>query len=130
MVEWPEIKELKSKIIGMEMEMSLIEKDLKAFQRELNNHQSLLIQIEENISFLKKSKAIVSLLEFKKINQQKKLVEKRIIYYKNKILPLQSAMETKIKCHHIEMEKFKILYKSQFKNNVLEFDCGRRAKEA
>ena len=78
MKETKEVKQLRSKILGMEMEICMISKDLERFKNELTYNRKMFKTIAENINFLKTSKAAVSLNEFRKIKQQKKLVETRI----------------------------------------------------
>jgi hypothetical protein len=86
------------------------------------------LNILDNISFLKKSKSAVSLSEFKKIKQQKSLIEKRVLHYQNKIVPLEKTLKNKEDYHKKSMELFEALYKQQFKNNILEFPGVRKQK--
>jgi hypothetical protein len=124
--EWKEVKELRGKILALEMELSLISKDLERFKMELKFNKNVLINILENINFLKTSKSAVSLNEFKKIKQQKSLVEKRILHYQNKITPLEKTLKNKENHHKHSMDLFEHLYKQQFKNNILEFPGVRK----
>jgi hypothetical protein len=124
--EWKEVKELRGKILALEMELSLIAKDLERFKMELNFNKNVLVNILENINFLKTSKSAVSLNEFKKIKQQKSLVEKRILHYQNKIIPLEKVLRDKENNHKHNMDLFEHLYKQQFKNNILEFPGVRK----
>lgn len=128
MKESKEIKELKGKIIGMEMELSLLSKDLERFKKELIYYQKMLEKINENIKFLKTSKATVSLSEYRKIKQQQKLTEMRIKYYTKKVLPIEQSLSKKEMYHKEEMERFHKMYKLQFTNNILEFPSDRRKK--
>jgi hypothetical protein len=128
MKETKEVKELRSKILGMEMEMNILSKDLERFSNERDCNKKLLEKIEENIEFLRKSKAAVSLSEFKKIKQQKKLVEMRVQYYTAKTQPIERVLDKKEFFHKQEIEKFEQIYRLQFKNNILEFPSDRRKK--
>lgn len=128
MKETREVKQLRSKILGMEMELCMISKDLERFKNELTYNQIMLARIEENINFLQTSNAAVSLNEFKKIKQQKKLVETRIKYYKQKVQPLEQMLMRKETFHKEEMERFEKAYRLQFQNNILEFPYDRRKK--
>lgn len=110
------------------MELCIIAKDLERFEKELLHNKTVFKKIEENIYFLKNSDAAVSLNEFKKIKQQKKLVKTRIKYYRNKIKPLKHSLLVKEKKYKEEMEKFEIAYRSQFENNILEFPNDKRKK--
>lgn len=127
--ETKEVKQLRSKISGMEMELCIISKDLERFKNELFYNQRMFLAIQENIDFLQTSNVAVSLNEFRKIKQQKKLVETRVKYYKTKIRPLEQILSKKEAFHKEEMEKFEIAYRLQFENNILEFPYDRR-KEA
>lgn len=128
MKESKEIKELRGKILGMEMQLSILSKDLERFKSELIYNQKVLLKIEENIYFLKNSSVAVSLSEFKKIKQHKHLVETKIEYYVNKIKPLEQVFNKKENFHKQEMERFESMYRMQFKNNILEFSNGRKKK--
>ena len=128
MKETKEVKQLRSKILGMEMEICMISKDLERFKNELTYNRKMFKTIAENINFLKTSKAAVSLNEFRKIKQQKKLVETRIKYYKTKIQPLEQMLLRKEAFQKEEMERFEKAYRLQFENNILEFPNDRRKK--
>jgi len=126
--ESKEVKELRGKLLGMEMELNLISKELERFKNELSYNKKMLILIQENIDFLKTSNAAVSLSEYKKIKQQKNLIETRIVYYRTKAQPLEQILNTKELSHKEEMERFEHIYRMQFKNNILEFPGDRRKK--
>jgi len=130
MKETREVKELRSRILGVEMDLHIISKDLERYKNELIYNTLMLNKTNENIDFLKsKRKNSVSLSEFRKIKQQKKLLETRVVYYRQKIKPLEQALMAKEDFHKTEMEKFEEAYRMQFKNNILEFPDVRR-KEA
>lgn len=128
MKETREVKQLRSKILGMEMELCMISKDLERFKNELLYNQIMLARIDENVNFLKTSNAAVSLSEYKKIKQQKNLVETRIKYYTTKVQPLEQMLIRKETFHKEEMERFEKAYRLQFQNNILEFPNDRRKK--
>lgn len=128
MKESNEVKTLRSKLLGMELELNLLSKDLERFNFELTYNQKMLEVTLENLEFLKSSNATISLTEYKKIKQQKKLIEMRVKYYKQKIHPLEQILNRKEDNHKKEMERFEYLYRMQFKNNILEFPCDRRKK--
>lgn len=128
MKESKEVKTLRSKLLGMELELNLLSKDLERFNFELIYNQKMLEATLENLDFLKTTEAAISLSEFKKTKQQRKLIEMRIKYYKQKIYPLEQMLNIKEDNHKKEMERFEYLYRMQFKNNVLEFPCDRRKK--
>ena len=128
MKESNEVKALRSKLLGMELELNLLSKDLERFNFELTYNQKMLEVTLENLEFLKSSNATISLTEYKKIKQQKKLIEMRVKYYKQKIHPLEQILNRKEDNHKKEMERFEYLYRMQFKNNILEFPCDRRKK--
>jgi hypothetical protein len=128
MKESKEVKTLRSKLLGMELELNLLSKDLERFNFELTYNQKMLEVTLENLEFLKNTEAAISLSEFKKTKQQKKLIEMRIKYYREKIYPLEQMMNIKEDNHKKEMERFEYLYRMQFKNNILEFPGDRRKK--
>ena len=128
MKESKEVKTLRDKLIGMELELGLLSKDLERFNFELTYNQKMLKITVENLEFLKSSDIAISITEYKKIKQQKKLIETRIEYYKKKIYPLEQAIDKKEINHKEEMKRFEYLYRMQFKNNVLELPRDRRKK--
>lgn len=128
MKESKEVKTLRSKLLGMELELNLLSKDLERFNFELSYNQKMLEITLENLNFLKNTEAAISLSEFKKTKQQQKLIEMRIKYYREKIFPLEQMLNIKEDNHKKEMERFEYLYRMQFKNNVLEFPSDRRKK--
>jgi hypothetical protein len=128
MKESKEVKTLRSKLLGMELELNLLSKDLERYNFELIYNEKILEMTLENLNFLKTSTAAISLNEYKKIKQQKKLAEMRIKYYKQKIYPLEQILNKKEDNHKKELERFEYLYRMQFKNNILEFPCDRRKK--
>ena len=95
MKESKEVKTLRDKLIGMELELGLLSKDLERFNFELTYNQKMLKITVENLEFLKSSDIAISITEYKKIKQQKKLIETRIEYYKKKIYPLEQAIDKK-----------------------------------
>jgi hypothetical protein len=126
MKETEEVRELRGKILGMEMELNIISKDLEKFEIQLFNNLKIKKEIDENIAFLKKDRVTVSLLEYKKIKHQKELVEMRIKYYNKKIQPLKNILSYKEDFHKKEIERFYEIYRMQFKNNILEFSSDRK----
>lgn len=110
------------------MELNLISRDLDRFNAELQYNEIMLTHTLENLQFLTDEACTISLPEFKKIRQQKKLIEMRIDYYKQKIQPLEQMLAKKEDFHKKEMERFEYLYRMQFKSNVLEFPSDRRKK--
>jgi hypothetical protein len=128
MKESKEVKALRSKLLGMEMELNIISRDLERFIAELQYNETMLQHTLENLNFLTTCEVAISLPEFKKIKQQQHLLEMRIQYYKQKIQPLEQMLDRKEDLHKKEMEKFEYLYRMQFKSNILEFRSDRRKK--
>ena len=124
--ESKEVKELRGKLMGMEMELNILSRDLEAFKIQFVYNLRAKKQIDENINFLKSSKAAVSLSEYRKIKQQKALVEMRIKYYKQKIEPLERILNRKEDFLKEEVERFHKIYRMQFTNNILEFPDVRK----
>jgi len=123
-----EVKELRTKILGMEMELGLLSTSLERYKRELTYNKKIYSDTIKNLNFLKKSKAAVSIKEYKKILQQNKLAGDRIIVFTQKIQPLRQLLERKEDDHKEEMKRFERAYRQQFKTNILEFPYDRRKK--
>ena len=121
-----EVRELRGRILGMEMELNILSRDLDAYKAQLLYNLRAKKQVDENIHFLKTSKAAVSLSEYRKIKQQKNLVDMRIKYYKQKIQPLEQILNRKEDYHKKEIERFHEVYRMQFTNNILEFPNVRK----
>jgi hypothetical protein len=128
MKESKEVKTLRSKLLGMELELNLLSKDLERYNFELVYNEKMLEITLENLDFLKMTDVIISMTEYRKVKQQKKLIEMRIKYYKDKIYPLEQTLNRKEDNHKKEMERFEYLYRMQFRNNILEFPSDRRKK--
>ena len=129
MKESKEIKQLRNKILGMEMEMSLLNRDLERFEAELVYNEKVLTAVDTNINFLKTKSIVVSLSEYKKIQQQKKLVLMKMDYYLSKLKPVYKALKILEDEYKQEMELFEKLYSLQFKSNILEFPSEQRRQE-
>lgn len=130
MKECKELKSLRGKILGIEMELNLLSKDLERFDMELKYNLKLLKNVETNLTFLKNKAPIVSLISFKQSCQQKKYIENKIVYYKNKINELKNILNIKEFSHKKDMEEFERLYKLRFENNILEIKNYERRKKA
>lgn len=128
MQEVKEVKELRGKILGMEMELNILARDLDRLKSELVYNSKMQKEIEENIHFLRTSDVIVSLAEYRKIKQQKTLIDQRVIYYKSKIRPLEQIVDRKENFIKEEMDVFEKIYRTQFISNVLEFPYVGRKK--
>jgi hypothetical protein len=126
--ESKEVKELRSRILGMELELDILSKDLERFKCELYYNRKMLKSTNENLDFLKNTEVAVSLTEYKKIKQQKELLEMRISYYIGKIQPLEQIVGRKEGDIQEDMKRFEKIYREQFRNNVLEFPHDRRKK--
>ena len=120
----------------MEMELNLLTKDLTRYKVELAYNTKLKGEIVENLNFLYSEAFVVSIEEFKKAKQHLGLVEMRIKHYNLQVNKAHAAIERKNKFYLEEMDRFKIAYKNQFRNNVLEFKLrkgkkndGRKAKK-
>lgn len=128
MKETKEVKELRSKILILEMELSMVSKDIERFRAELVYNKIMLEKLIDNINFLQKNNVTVSINEFKKIKQQKKLAENRVKYYIQKLQPLEQIFSKKQEYCNKQMEKFEHIYRLQFENNILEFPYERQKK--
>jgi hypothetical protein len=128
-MESKEVKNLRGKLLGMEMELQLLSKDLDRFETELAYNKKVLGILNENLLYLKNNAVSISIQEFKKTIKQKDFIEMKIKYYIQKIQPLQQTIEKRQKSFEKEYEKFKYEYRMQFKNNILEFPGDRRRKK-
>jgi len=120
-----EVRELRGKILGMEMELCILSKDLERFKLELSYNLKMLTATNENLKFLRSSDAAVSLPEYRKIIQQQNLLDMRVKLYRKKIQPLEQVVGKKEDYLKKDMEVFEEVYREQFKNNILEFKSVR-----
>jgi len=128
MKESKEVKQLRSKILEIELELSILSKDLERYKNEHVYNTKLLSVLDENLFFLKNNDVTISIEEFKKIRQQKDIVLTRLAYYESKIKPLEQILDVKEGFQKKQMERFEHFYRMQFKNNILEFPSDRRKK--
>jgi len=127
--ETSQIKKLRGKICGMEMELNILSRDLERFKNELIINNKILTEINENYKFLKEEAKIVSIFAYRDIKRKRDDATRRIKYYKQRIQPLEQAVLRKEIEKEREMDVFEEIYRMQFKNNILEF-CSERRKEA
>lgn len=106
----------------------MVSKDIERFKAELVYNKIMLEKLMDNINFLQKNNVTVSINEFKKIKQQKKLAENRVKYYIQKLQPLEQIFSKKQEYCNKQMEKFEHIYRLQFENNILEFPYERQKK--
>jgi len=117
------VKELRGKILGMEMELNILSRDLERLNAEYSYNIKLQKKINENIAFLKRDHVVVSLKEYKVIKQQKRLIDMRVKLYSKKVNPLKKIVKSKESKIKTEMDVFERVYRLQFKTNILEFPC-------
>jgi len=123
------LKSLRDKVIGIEMQFTLIETDLSATARDISFFDDLLNGLKENIALLRKDGIVAIASEYKKVNEELKTARKNLSFYKNLHGKLQSELDMYKTMYDETLKEYKNLEKSI--NNeeiVLKFDPSKRKK--
>lgn len=78
-----ELKQLRDKVVGIEMHLSLLQSDLSAVARDIAFLEDLATVLRENKEVLKSDKVIAVAAEYKRVVAELKTVEANLIYYYN-----------------------------------------------
>jgi hypothetical protein len=128
--ELKKLKRLRDTLVGLEMELSVLEQDLTAIRTDLNYLYKLQDDLEENIRILKKEKVIAMAEQYKKsideLEKTKKLIRDRI----NIEIRTRRRFQTVERRYKTYNKDYKQLYK-QVQNHkvVLLFDPSKRKKK-
>lgn len=127
MWEPPELKDLRAKILGTEMELELLFKDLEKGEAELSYNIKLQERLVENIHFLQKESPIVSIAEYQKAKQQLSIVSARINHYSKKLGPVRNKAKRLEEEYSKDMDTFLDFYKKNRERptNLLVFKNER-----
>lgn len=124
------LKQLRDQIVGIEMNISLIQADLIAVNGDiefLENHATVL---KENITILKSDNIIAVASEYKQVVIELKAVEENLVHYYNIRSQLHSKHAQHMRLKDISIIEFEDL-KQQLDNRkvVLLFDPSKRKHE-
>jgi len=128
--ERAKLRSLKNHLIGLEMTLDIIERDL------LIAHQNLdyLTKVEQdliiNITFLKKEKIVSIASEYKKAKEELIIVRKNIQHYQNTRVKLERENEGRRRAYQKYYQEYKDL--ERFLENrkvILLFDPSRKKKK-
>ncbi len=105
------VKKLKNTLLGLEMELDILEADLFELTADLNH----LIKAEEslvyNICFLKKDGIVVVASEYKKSVSELKTVRSKILKYQSLKSKVLNSMKYKIQSRNFYKDQFNMTYK-------------------
>lgn len=124
------LKELRGKIVGLEMNLAMIERDLVV----LNNDVKMLCKLEKdyvaNINILKGKNVIASASEYKKITRELSITKKGIAQFKTMKEELEGEYLSTALSHKQSLEEYREL-EEEIKGCkvILLFDPSRRKSE-
>jgi hypothetical protein len=108
------LKHLRDSIIGIEMQLSMVDRDLFAVNKDIAYLSDLEGVLVENIKILKSDKIIAIASEFKRSIEELKKVRENLAFY--------SGMKIKLEKKAEKFEKMKIVYLEDFRvmKNLLD----------
>lgn len=123
------LKQLRDHLVGLEMNLSMIERDLQAVEKDiafLNNLQTVLV---ENLTILKSDKIIAIASEYKRSDEELKKVRENLSFYSNMKIKLQKDFDKYEKARVKYFEEYTALQQVINRRKViLLFDPSKRKK--
>jgi len=113
------VKKLKDALLGLEMELDILEADLFELTVDLKHLNKIEESLIYNIDFLKKDGIIAVASEYKKSVEQLKTVRDKILKYQSLKNKVMNSMKQKIQSKDFYQEEFNKRYKELENNQVL-----------
>ena len=124
------VKRLKDKLLGIEMELSLLESDLRTITQDLTTLGSLKRELEYNVKFLKKEGVIAIFSEYEKSVIQLAKVKRKIVSLVSLRSKLRRDLDTKAEQHAYYYEEYVKAYEiAEAENVILVMDKYRKKKQ-
>lgn len=127
--ELTRLKNLRNKVIDIEIQLGMIESDLLAVEKDLLFLENMYYGLKENIETLRSEGIIVVASEYKKIIQEFITVKKNLAFYNN----LHSTLLGKFDKYRdlrdvamVEYEEYRKFFDSL--DNLIPFDPSKRKK--
>ena len=121
------LKHLRDSIIGIEMQLSVIDRDLFAVKKDIAYLTDLEVVLVENIKILKSDKIIAIASEFKRSIEELKKVRENLSFYTGMKHKLEKKLEKFEKMKIIYLEDFSIMKNMLDSSKViLLFDPSRK----
>lgn len=127
--ELTRLKDLRNKVIDIEVHLGMIESDLLAVEKDLLFLENLYYSLRENIDTLKTEGLIVLASEYKKIIQEFVTVKKNLAFYNNLHSTLLGKFDKYRDLREVAMVEYEE-YKKYFDTltNIIQFDPSKRKK--
>jgi len=113
------VKKLKDALLGLEMELDILEADLFELTVDLKHLNKIEESLIYNIDFLKKDGIIAVASEYKKSVEQLKTVRDKILKYQSLKNKVMNSMKQKIQSKDFYQEEFNKKYKELENNQIL-----------
>lgn len=124
------LRKIKNAIIGIKMQLNLIEGDLLTIDNNLDHLHKIEEDLMFNINLLKNEKIIAIASQYKQSKIELKVIRKNISNYEKMKKSLANKMIFFLKSHQSNMEEYKELKKTVDNRKViLLFDPKRKKKK-
>ena len=129
MQEINRLKQLRDQIVGIEMNLSLIQSDLTAIDGDIKFLEDLALVLKENIEVLKSDKIIAVASEYKRTLAELKTVKENLNFYIRTKQDLLRNKERHDRMREASLAEYESL-KKQIDNRkvILLFDPTKRKK--
>lgn len=129
MQEINRLKQLRDKIIGIEMHLSMVQHDLSAIDRDIEFLNDLALVLKENIEVLKSDGIIAIASEYKKAVEELKVVNTNLQYYSSMKITLNRDYDRHMKMRDDSIAEYEELKKHlDSRKVILLFDQSKRKK--
>ena len=122
------VKKLKDALLGLEMELDILESDLFELTVDLKHLHKAKEGLMYNIDFLKKDGIVAVASEYKKSVEQLKIISGKILKYQALKSKVMSNMKEKIKSKDFHQKSFEEAYK-ELENDPILLVFKKRKKE-
>lgn len=113
------VNELRGLMLGIEMNLKLLDDDLESVDMELIHFQKMESDLIYNINLHKSGKVITVVREYRRSIDELKIIKDEIIKYKNFRDTIMKKMEKKLESHKYYLDKFEQAYEDLNSESVI-----------
>jgi hypothetical protein len=122
-------KEIRDKILALELEIGLLEKDVIKIDADLLRLEAVEKELEYNIDFLKNEAKIVMGTEFRRSVSQIAEIRKNIAKYTSLRSRIVNELQQKIETHDFYFKEYEIAHnRLESEQVILSFDKRKKDK--
>ena len=125
-----EVRKLKSYLVGLEMELSMLEENIVSTKNTISYLRKMEEDLSSNIKFLKKEKVISIASEYRKSIEELKIIKKNLSQYQSATINMSEEYGRKRREYDENYEKYKSLeHYIENRRVILLFDPKKRKKK-